>query len=172
MCIRDRTTRLGARRTASWAPLRVKTQQNPSTIAVCPWITGRDRVASTAYPRAPAHRRAGSTGRSRSPTLPFLGGPTRGCRTEKSGQAWAQEKGNSLSWDRQRRTRTRGFPGGPRAPEAHVGNGMTSALGHLSLPMYPLRSFGFVFEFVTVFCEGMRYFCYRVYNVISFVFWL
>ena len=50
----------------------------------------------------------------------------------KSDQAWAQETGNGLSWDRQRRTRKRGFPGGARAPEAHVSNGMTSALGHLS----------------------------------------
>ena len=83
-------------------------------------------------PGVPARRRVGSTGRSRSPTFPFLGGPTRGCSAVKSGQAWAQETGNGLSWDRQRRTRKRGFPGGARAPEAHVGNGMTSALGHLS----------------------------------------
>ena len=83
-------------------------------------------------PGVPARRRVGSTGRSRSPTFPFLGGPTRGCRAVKSDQAWAQETGNGLSWDRQRRIRTRGFPGGARAPEAHVDNGRTSALGHLS----------------------------------------
>ena len=49
----------------------------------------------------------------------------------KSGQAWVQETGNGLSWDRQRRTRTRGFPGGARALEAHVDKRMTSALGRL-----------------------------------------
>ena len=57
----------------------------------------------------------------------------------RSDQAWVKETGNGLSWDRQRRIRTRGFPGGARAPEAHVDNGRTSALGHLGPRLWPLH---------------------------------
>ena len=140
-CAGSRSSKTGLRR-SSYCSVGAAMSQKPTEPANNHGLPADNRARSgglSGDPGVPARRRVGSTGRSRSPTFPFLGGPTRECRTVMSGQAWAQETRNSLSWDRQRRSHCRGFPGGPRPLEAHVDKRMTSALGALSLAVLPLR---------------------------------
>ena len=116
--------------------------ENPANHTVGPWTTGRARAVSPAHPRAPARLRAGRSEWRRSSTFLFLGGPARGSKIKKPGQARARERRNRLSWGRNG-SRCGGYRSGPRPLEAHADERMASALGALNLAVLPLRRISF-----------------------------